>query len=111
VTTISQYRDELDRLDDQLLSVLAQRLNICREIGLVKLAAKMSVDQPDRVKYVKERAATVAEQLGVDSQFAVQIYDLIIEETCRIEDEVVNHVYRDKRASTGASPRNVEPSG
>ena len=46
--------------------------------------------QPHRIDVVQQRAARYAEMSGLDPAFVRRLYDLIIEETCRIENLIIN---------------------
>ena len=46
--------------------------------------------QPHRIDVVQRRAARYAEMNGLDRAFLRRLYDLIIEETCRIENLIIN---------------------
>jgi chorismate mutase len=46
--------------------------------------------QPHRIGVVKERAANFGEQHGIDQEFLGRLYDLIIAETCRVENLVID---------------------
>ena len=46
--------------------------------------------QPPRIGVVQQRAARFAEANGLDLTFMKQMYDLIIGETCRIEDLIID---------------------
>jgi chorismate mutase len=48
--------------------------------------------QPQRIAIVQERAAAYAAEHGVDARFLQRLYDLIIDETCRVEDLVIDDV-------------------
>ena len=45
--------------------------------------------QPGRVLEVKTRAAQRAVPAGLTERFALELYDLIILEACRMEDEII----------------------
>lgn len=45
--------------------------------------------QPHRIGIVQRRAAAYGEQHGVDRDFLRHLYEVIITETCRVEDLVI----------------------
>jgi chorismate mutase len=45
--------------------------------------------QPHRIAIVQERAASFAAEHDIDAKFLNRLYDLIIDETCRVEDLVI----------------------
>jgi len=86
---LETLRKQLDDIDERLIRLLARRLAVCEEIGVVKQAHGLPIAQPDRVTAVKRRIASLAKHHGIDSRFAVKVYDLIIREACRREEAVV----------------------
>jgi len=82
-------RDELDGLDRTLLETVRRRLDCCCRIGLHKRDHAIPMMQPHRIGVVQERAAAFAAEHGVSPVFLRALYELIITETCRLEDEII----------------------
>lgn len=87
--TIEELRAELDAIDERLLEQLRARIEKCVEIGLFKREHDVPMMQPHRIGVVHERAARYGEQHGIDREFLRKLYDVVIEETCRVEDLVI----------------------
>lgn len=83
------FRARLDELDARLLEVLAQRFEVCREVAAHKAEARIPMMQPDRVAEVKQRAVDNGRSRGLAAAFMASLYDLVIAEACRIEDEIL----------------------
>ncbi|SOE06210.1 chorismate mutase [Variovorax sp. YR752] len=86
---LQSLRDELDGLDRTLLETLRQRLVCCCRIGLHKRNHAIPMMQPHRIGVVQERAAVFAAEHGMSPSFLRALYELIITETCRLEDEII----------------------
>lgn len=86
---LQALRDELDGLDRTLLETLRQRLACCCRIGLHKRDHAIPMMQPHRIGVVQARAAAFAAQHGMSPAFLRALYELIITETCRLEDEII----------------------
>ena len=86
---LTALREKLDGVDDRLIACLADRLDVCVEIAHVKKTTGIPMMQPGRVQHVKDRCAALARQRGVSGELVTQLYALIIEETCRLEDEII----------------------
>ena len=82
-------RAQLSEVDDAIVDRLAQRMDICREVAKVKLASGIAMMQPGRVDLVRDRTAMQGAQLGLDPHFVRDLYQQIIEEACRVEDEIM----------------------
>jgi chorismate mutase-like protein len=84
-----RFRRELDELDDQILDVLSRRLGICREVALYKAEAGIAMMQAGRVAQVKARAVAKGKTKGLSENFVLSLYEIVITEACRIEDEII----------------------
>ena len=87
---LGALRAELDRVDVELLDALRARVCCCRRIAHHKRDHGVLMMQPHRIDVVQRRAARYAEMNGLDRAFLRRLYDLIIEETCRIENLIIN---------------------
>nr|WP_305086881.1 chorismate mutase family protein [Rhodococcus sp. FXJ9.536] len=89
-------RAELDAVDATLLETVGQRLEVCRRIGELKRRSDIAMMQPHRIDLVHERARRYADSHSLSPAFFDALYDLLIAETCRLEELVIN-------GGTGAS--------
>lgn len=88
---LESLRSELDALDERLLEVVRDRIGICVRIARHKSEHGVPMMQPHRIGVVQDRASRYGEAHGVDREFLRRLYDLIIEETCRVEDLVMGN--------------------
>ena len=86
---LERLRARLDALDLILLDAVRDRIRCCVRIAAVKRRDGVPMMQPHRIAIVQQRAATYAAEHGVDAAFLHRLYDLIIDETCRVEDLVI----------------------
>lgn len=86
---LQALRDELDAIDHRLLADVRDRLAVCCRIGLHKKAHAVPMMQPARIGVVQQRAADFAAAHGLSGDFLRRLYELIIGETCRLEDEII----------------------
>lgn len=90
-SVLRPYRERLEALDQQLAEVVAARLAICREVAEVKRDNDIPMMQPDRVHAVREAYADRGRRIGVDPEFMRSLASLLIDEACRLEDEIIDH--------------------
>lgn len=83
-------RGQLDSVDAQLLDLVRDRIDICVEIAYVKKRGDIPMMQPGRVRMVHDRAQAYADQHGISRDFVRSLYELIIDETCRVEDLIID---------------------
>lgn len=88
--TLSEFRQRLNALDADLVRLLGERYEVCRAVAEYKREEGIPMMQPARVQEVKERSAQAAVRHGVDPEFARKLFGLIIEEACRLEDQIID---------------------
>jgi chorismate mutase-like protein len=86
---LAALRSRLDDIDARLLECLRERIFCCVEIADVKRRDDVAMMQPHRIAVVQQRAARYGAEHGIDAEFLRRLYDLIIAETCRVEDLVI----------------------
>lgn len=88
---LEALRGELDGIDARLLDVVRDRIEVCVRIARLKSEHDIPMMQPHRIGIVQERAAEYGERNGIDQDFLRRLYDLMIAETCRVEDLVMGN--------------------
>lgn len=83
-------REQIDRLDEQLLRVLVDRLQVSCQIAEVKQQSNMTVFQPKRWDWVLQQRMELAERLGLDSDFVKELFEKIHTESVRTQQESIN---------------------
>jgi len=96
---INTFRQEIDNLDKVIVQTLAKRFDICKQIAIYKFQVGMPMMQPDRVKAVKERCSRLGEQYGVNPEFLHRLYELVINESCELEDRLMQSSLAENQAS------------
>lgn len=76
-------RAQIDRIDDRLMELLAERMHVAREIGRYKKEHGMPVLQPRRYEELLSRRAVQAAELGMDREFMRSLLRAIHEESIR----------------------------
>ena len=89
VEDLESLRSELDVIDRSLLEAVRDRLNVCIRIAEFKRDQDVAMLQPHRIAFVQDRAAAFGAEHSIDGDFLRRLYDLLIEETCRVEDLVI----------------------
>lgn len=90
--SLDTLRQKIDRLDDELLEVLAKRMEVAREIGRYKNEHGMQIVQPGRYNDLMQKRVSLASGLGMSEEFMTNILAAIHEESVRQQlDELGNH--------------------
>ena len=88
---LDELRTRLDAIDNDLMKALASRIRCCLDIARHKRAHDIPMMQPGRIDVVQTRAAEFALENDIDPGFMKNLYELVIAETCRLEDEVIDN--------------------
>ena len=76
-TILNNYRKEIDEIDDELLNLIAKRMNISEKIGEFKKEHKVTVLQMDRWKSVLEDHINKGNNLGLNEESVKEIFEII----------------------------------
>jgi chorismate mutase-like protein len=86
---LKPYRRRIDALDDQIIDLLAQRLEIIDEVAELKAARDIPAVLEDRVNEVIDRVAERAAEKGVDPELARRLYAVLVAWCCETEEAYI----------------------
>jgi chorismate mutase len=86
---IDAIRAKIDRIDDELLLMLAERMKASKEIGEFKKEHNISILQIKRWRKIIRKALKEGNNLGLQPDFIKAVYQLIHEESIRIQSDVL----------------------
>ena len=87
--SLNELRAQIDKLDDQLLELLARRMRVSRDIGQYKKEHDMPILQAQRYEELLARRAAQAVELGMDREFMRTVLQAIHEESVRQQMEIL----------------------
>jgi chorismate mutase len=101
VSLLAPYREKIDQIDDEIIDLLILRQSVIKTVGELKYREDIPAVLQDRVDEVRERAAKRAEKAGLDPELIRQIYTLLIDYSCDLE-EVIKSELESKAGSNAA---------
>ena len=93
---MSEVRAAIDRVDDGLLDLLAQRVGYIERAAELKPSAGIPARAPDRVREVLARVGVGAEARGMPAELATRLWSVMI-------DWAIAHESARMSAASGAS--------
>jgi len=84
---LTQYRNQIDSVDAQILELLAQRMEGVDKIGGYKRDHQVAILQLERWAEVLKTRGAMAEELGLQAGFVRKLLDLIHQESIRIQSK------------------------
>lgn len=94
--SLEDFRKEIDQLDHTIIEALGRRYDICRDVAKFKSENDIPMMQPHRVEHVKNKAVEIGKQFKLNPDLVYNIYSLIINESCRLEDEIIEELTEKK---------------
>ncbi len=88
------FRNKIDVLDEKIVTFISERLEICKAVAKYKSENDIPMMQPDRVKEVLLKRRRLADSLSINQNLIENIYKLIIEEACILEDEIIEKLVK-----------------
>ncbi|NIR86825.1 chorismate mutase [Candidatus Bathyarchaeota archaeon] len=82
---ISILRERIDKIDEQILRLLKNRLDICDNIGMIKRERGIPVRDRRREDEQYTRIAGIASKLGLNPQDVKAVYQEIIAMSIRAQ--------------------------
>jgi chorismate mutase len=87
---LDRLRKEIDMIDDEIMSVLASRMKVAREIGLYKRENNMTILQTDRWQEILKKFVDRGTQNGLTEEFITRIIKSIHDESIEQQERVIN---------------------
>lgn len=82
--TIASFREEIDRLDSELLSIFNRRATLALQIGRIKKTLNLPVYDPSREKRIFDRMK--GDNPGpLDDGAVVRLFERVVDESRRLE--------------------------
>jgi len=89
VTRLENLREQINHLDEELLSLIANRMKVAKEIGLVKKQNAVTVLQASRYNEILEKAYNKGKSLGLSGEFIRSYMEDIHIESIRLQNELL----------------------
>ncbi|PQL90733.1 bifunctional 3-deoxy-7-phosphoheptulonate synthase/chorismate mutase type II [Apibacter adventoris] len=86
---LNRYRGEIDELDNQLLGLLASRMEVAKKIGQLKKEHNVAIFQPDRWNVLKKLAMRNGERMGLSKEFLEYLLVAIHKESVDLQNQIM----------------------
>ena len=85
---LDDLRKEVNKLDAELVKLLAKRMELSIEIGKEKKVLGMEVYKKTREIAILDTVKLLADSLGLSESFVTDVYALIFAESRRLQKEL-----------------------
>lgn len=90
LANLEALRYDIDQLDEELIALLAQRMEVSREIGLYKRLRDVTILQSDRWASIYDSRIQAILSAGLSESFACDLVQAIHNESIRQQESVMN---------------------
>ena len=103
------FRDRLNPIDEEIARLLGERFQICREVAAYKEEHGIAMMQPARMAEVLDRYLARGAAVDLPADFTEALFELLIEATCRLEDELMEGPVPPNQEEAALPPGPEEP--
>ena len=90
ITILATLREQINQVDDELLTLLGQRMKIADKIGSYKKENNITILQTNRWNHILERAFIKGEVLGLSKEFITKYFDAVHLESINHQNKIMN---------------------
>jgi chorismate mutase len=90
--TLSVLREQIDQLDDEIMTRMASRMKISEKIGQYKQENNVTILQVNRWEEIVHTRVAMAKAMGLDEGFMRDLLRLVHHESIQIQTKIMNQV-------------------
>ncbi len=90
LNALNQLREQINQVDDELLTLIGQRMKLADKIGLYKKENNITILQTSRWNDILERAFNKGLQLGLSKEFITRYFDAVHLESINHQNRIMN---------------------
>jgi len=90
--TLSVLREQIDQLDDEIMTRMASRMKISEKIGQYKQENNVTILQVNRWEEIVQTRVSMAKAMGLDEGFMRDLLRLVHHESIQIQTKIMNQV-------------------
>jgi chorismate mutase len=90
ITALTTLREQINQVDDELMTLLGQRMKLSDKIGEYKRANDITILQTNRWNEILERAFQTGEKIGLSKEFITKYFDAVHLESIQHQNKVMN---------------------
>ena len=90
LSLLEELRDRIDKIDEEILVLMAERMRVAREIGQYKKENNMTILQVERWTEILRTRLQSGLTKELSNEFIVRLYELIHQESIEHQTQVMN---------------------
>ncbi|WP_185859573.1 bifunctional 3-deoxy-7-phosphoheptulonate synthase/chorismate mutase type II [Blattabacterium cuenoti] len=85
---LDSFRIFIDELDENIIALLAERMNISKKLGALKKSSDVAIFQPERWKNIMDKSINLGRSLGISEEFLERVFKLLHQESIKIQNQI-----------------------
>ncbi len=90
ITALTGLREQINQVDDELLTLIGQRMKLADMIGAYKRDNNITILQTNRWNEILSKAIGKGEQLGLSKDFIIRYFDAVHLESINHQNKIMN---------------------
>lgn len=90
ITALTTLREQINQVDDELMTLLGQRMKLSDKIGEYKKNNDITILQTNRWNEILERAFQTGGKLGLSKEFITKYFDAVHLESIQHQNKIMN---------------------
>ncbi len=90
ITALAKLREQINHIDDELMTLISQRMKVADKIGEYKRDNNITILQTNRWNDILERAFKKGEKLGLSQEFITKYLDALHMESINHQTKIMN---------------------
>lgn len=87
--TLDESRDEIDRIDEEILYLIKKRTSLAGDILKAKLVLNMDIEDKKREDYIQDKTKKIAIQNKIDEDYLKKIMKILTELSKKEQKEIL----------------------
>jgi chorismate mutase-like protein len=86
---LEEIREKIDKLDSELLSLLAKRQSLVSDVADYKIKNNLPIYHPQREQEIIEAKKKLGKEYGLRAKYVEKIFKTMIEESKYLQKEII----------------------
>ena len=87
---MEEYRKKINKVDSEIIKLLAKRRGLSREIIRLKNENQSTIRDKTREKELLTQLVELGKKEGLDSDFVIKVFHEIIDDSVKLQNKILN---------------------
>ncbi|MFB0503148.1 MAG: chorismate mutase [Candidatus Bathyarchaeia archaeon] len=87
---LEDLREEIRKVTAEIIKLCGTRLSLAERVGEIKLMRSLPIEDSDVEDELRQAVLEDCRLYGVDSEFGIRLLDLLLEESKRLQGNIMN---------------------